>query len=30
MSMLRYCDSPFSFRRRPSREVIVGDPARVE
>jgi (E)-4-hydroxy-3-methylbut-2-enyl-diphosphate synthase len=28
MSTLRYCDSPFSFRRRRSREVIVGDPAR--
>jgi (E)-4-hydroxy-3-methylbut-2-enyl-diphosphate synthase len=28
MSMLRYCESPFSFRRRPSREVTVGDPAR--
>ena len=28
MSMLRYCESPFSFRRRRSREVIVGDPAR--
>jgi (E)-4-hydroxy-3-methylbut-2-enyl-diphosphate synthase len=28
MSLLRYCESPFSFRRRRSREVIVGDPAR--
>jgi (E)-4-hydroxy-3-methylbut-2-enyl-diphosphate synthase len=28
MSTLRFCESPFSFRRRPSREVIVGDPAR--
>src|SRR5512137_2547814 len=28
MSIIRYCDSPFSFRRRRSREVIVGDPAR--
>jgi (E)-4-hydroxy-3-methylbut-2-enyl-diphosphate synthase len=27
MSLLRYCESPFSFRRRRSREVIVGDPA---
>jgi len=26
--MLRYCESPFQFRRRRSREVIVGDPAR--
>jgi len=26
MSMVRYCESPF-FRRRRSREVIVGDPA---
>jgi (E)-4-hydroxy-3-methylbut-2-enyl-diphosphate synthase len=25
---MRYCDSPFSYRRRKSREVIVGDPAR--
>jgi (E)-4-hydroxy-3-methylbut-2-enyl-diphosphate synthase len=28
MSTLRYCESPFSFRRRRSREVVVGDPAR--
>ena len=28
MSTVRYCDSPFFFRRRRSREVIVGDPAR--
>src|SRR5512137_1376587 len=28
MSIIRYCDSPFSFRRRRSREVIVGDPRR--
>jgi len=25
---MRYCDSPFFYRRRKSREVIVGDPAR--
>ena len=28
MSTVRYCDSPFFYRRRRSREVIVGDPAR--
>ena len=28
MNIVRYCESPFSFRRRRSREVIVGDPAR--
>jgi (E)-4-hydroxy-3-methylbut-2-enyl-diphosphate synthase len=28
MSTVRYCESPFFFRRRRSREVIVGDPAR--
>jgi len=28
MSTLRYCESPYSFRRRRSREVIVGDAAR--
>jgi (E)-4-hydroxy-3-methylbut-2-enyl-diphosphate synthase len=28
MSMLRYCESPFSSQRRRSREVVVGDPAR--
>ena len=28
MSMVRYCESPFFFRRRRSREVVVGDPAR--
>jgi (E)-4-hydroxy-3-methylbut-2-enyl-diphosphate synthase len=28
MSVLRYCESSFSFRRRRSREVRVGDPAR--
>jgi (E)-4-hydroxy-3-methylbut-2-enyl-diphosphate synthase len=28
MSNLRYCDSPFWQRRRRSREVVVGDPAR--
>jgi len=27
MSTLHYCESPFSFRRRRSREVVVGDPA---
>jgi (E)-4-hydroxy-3-methylbut-2-enyl-diphosphate synthase len=25
---MRYCDSPFLWRRRPTREVTVGDPAR--
>src|SRR2546421_2377755 len=25
---MRYCDSPFSYHRRKTREVIVGDPAR--
>jgi (E)-4-hydroxy-3-methylbut-2-enyl-diphosphate synthase len=25
---MRYCESPFSYRRRATREVIVGDPAR--
>lgn len=25
---MRYCDSPFSFARRKTREVVVGDPAR--
>src|ERR1700756_2665805 len=25
---MRYCKSPFSFHRRKSREVIVGDPSR--
>src|SRR6266498_3883083 len=24
---MRYCDSPFSWQRRPTREVVVGDPA---
>ena len=28
MSMPRYCESPFSFCRRRSREVVVGDPTR--
>jgi (E)-4-hydroxy-3-methylbut-2-enyl-diphosphate synthase len=28
MSTVRYCESPFFFRRRRSREVIVGDPTR--
>src|SRR6266436_9993226 len=25
---MRYCQSPFSYQRRKSREVVVGDPAR--
>jgi len=25
---MRYCDSPFSYRRRRTREVVIGDPAR--
>jgi (E)-4-hydroxy-3-methylbut-2-enyl-diphosphate synthase len=25
---MRYCENPFSFQRRPAREVVVGDPAR--
>src|SRR5216683_1265641 len=25
---MRYCESPFAYRRRKTREVIVGDPAR--
>ena len=25
---MRWCDSPFFFQRRPTREVVVGDPAR--
>ena len=25
---MRYCESPFSYRRRKTREVVVGDPAR--
>src|SRR5258707_15547428 len=25
---MRYCESPFSYRRRATREVLVGDPAR--
>src|SRR6266403_5421639 len=25
---MRYCESPFSYQRRKSREVVVGDPAR--
>jgi (E)-4-hydroxy-3-methylbut-2-enyl-diphosphate synthase len=25
---MRYCESPFFYRRRPTREVVVGDPAR--
>jgi len=25
---LRYCPSPFLYHRRPTREVVVGDPAR--
>ncbi|HTY88009.1 MAG TPA: (E)-4-hydroxy-3-methylbut-2-enyl-diphosphate synthase [Candidatus Acidoferrum sp.] len=24
---MRYCDSPFSYRRRTSREIVIGDPA---
>jgi (E)-4-hydroxy-3-methylbut-2-enyl-diphosphate synthase len=28
MSALRYCESPYLYRRRRTREVIVGDPAR--
>jgi (E)-4-hydroxy-3-methylbut-2-enyl-diphosphate synthase len=28
MSLPRHCESPFTFRRRRTREVIVGDPAR--
>jgi len=24
---MRYCHSPFVFERRPSREVVIGDPA---
>ena len=27
MTAMRYCESPFSYRRRVSREVVVGDPA---
>jgi (E)-4-hydroxy-3-methylbut-2-enyl-diphosphate synthase len=25
---MKYCDSPYAFRRRPTREVVVGDPDR--
>ena len=25
---MRYCESPFLYRRRKTREVVVGDPAR--
>jgi (E)-4-hydroxy-3-methylbut-2-enyl-diphosphate synthase len=28
MSAIQYCDSPFLYRRRQTREVIVGDPSR--
>jgi (E)-4-hydroxy-3-methylbut-2-enyl-diphosphate synthase len=25
---MRYCDSPYFFQRRPTREIVIGDPAR--
>ena len=25
---MRYCESPYFYRRRPTREVVVGNPAR--
>ena len=28
MQQMNYCQSPFSYQRRPSREITVGDPAR--
>ena len=25
---MRYCDSPYQYKRRPTREIVIGDPSR--